>query len=727
MTVINNNQFKFHIFNDEGRRVGNKVDVLKSNALWGLCFVILFLIIFLPGQAGIMSSLSLPISILATLGYMYSTSMTINTVTVLGLIISLGMLVDNSVVISENFNRLIRQGQNSFEAAYQSVIKLWLPITLTVLTTIAAFIPLLVTKGLMGQFIRYMPLVITAALLFSLAESFFLLPARLVSNKKNLKLEKGSKREDWFAGKILPIFESLMTKLIAKRYPGLILFLAVIIGSLYLLVGVNKVNLFPYDQTEVYIGRVTLPQGSEINATHKAITEISSKIKDRLPKYVEEVIGKTGLDSAGPNDPKEKTGENVGQILVWVNDWTKDNVNAEKFIDDLNAIELPRRFGPIDLTFNAVENGPPVGAAVEAVLTGSNEKNLNSVVNHILKKLKSTQGIVNSKVDDVFGENVINVKINYELAHRLGLNTMLIGDTIRTAFSGTILGDVTHDNDEIELFIRLDKESRKSIDDLEKIRISNPKGDLIPLGLIAQFKISPPEIYLKRYNHKRARTITADIDESVMTVPIANKVLDEAFNEVSDSNLDVSLTYGGASENTKESMDSLSEAMLLSVIGIFALLVFLFKSYLKPFIIMTTIPLGFVGISIAFYLQNIPVSFMAMVGIIGLGGIIVNSGIVLVTFIEDMREDSKMELNDVLVKASGIRLRAVVVTALTTVSGLLPTAYGLGGSDKFIIPLAMAMAWGLLSGTILTLIWIPCAYAISEDVIRLTDKYMSKK
>ena len=193
---------------------------------------------------------------------------------------------------------------------------------------------------------------------------------------------------------------------------------------------------------------------------------------------------------------------------------------------------------------------------------------------------------------------------------------------------------------------------------------------------------------------------------------------------------EVSLVFGGVEESTQESMQSLFNALILALIGIFALLVFMFHSFLRPFIIMMTIPLGLVGFSVAFYLHGRPVSFMALIGIIGLTGIIVNSGIVLIEFIEIARREG-MSLNEALVKASSQRLLAVVATAFSTVLGLFPTAYGIGGHDEMLIPITLAMAWGLTSGTILTLIFIPPAYAIVEDWvaflkrIKIVDRFLT--
>jgi multidrug efflux pump subunit AcrB len=204
------------------------------------------------------------------------------------------------------------------------------------------------------------------------------------------------------------------------------------------------------------------------------------------------------------------------------------------------------------------------------------------------------------------------------------------------------------------------------------------------------------------------------VDEKKNSTFAVNQKIKEVWQKLEPQYPEVSLIFGGVEESTQESMQSLFDALILAVIGIFALLVFMFHSFLRPFIIMMTIPLGLIGFSLAFFFHGKPISFMALIGIIGLTGIIVNSGIVLIEFIEIARKEG-MKLEEALVKASSQRLLAVVATAFSTMLGLFPTAYGIGGSDPMLIPITLAMAWGLTSGTILTLIFIPPAYAIIED------------
>ncbi|HLT23092.1 MAG TPA: efflux RND transporter permease subunit, partial [Bacteriovoracaceae bacterium] len=221
---------------------------------------------------------------------------------------------------------------------------------------------------------------------------------------------------------------------------------------------------------------------------------------------------------------------------------------------------------------------------------------------------------------------------------------------------------------------------------------------------------------------KRAKTVTANVRPDEITSVEANQLVFDAFKKLKDDLMEVSYVVGGEQESTNESMESLADAMVLALVGIYAIMVYIFRSYLAPGLIMTTIPLGLLGVSISFWAHNKPVSFLAMIGVIGLAGIIVNNGIILIDFINQMRAEGKLSLREILIKAPAIRLKPVMATSLTTMGGLFPTAYGVGGEDAMLIPITLAMAWGLTTGTILTLIWIPSGYAIIEDMMNLIRK-----
>jgi multidrug efflux pump subunit AcrB len=721
----------FQVYSDEGVRVGNRMDVLTSNGMAGLFLVVFFLMVFLPGRVGFMASLSLPLAVFATFGYLQMADMSFNTITILAMVISIGMLVDNAVVIAENYVRLTNEGMNGKEAALESVRTLWLPITATALTTIAAFIPMLVTKGIMGQFIRGIPLVVTASLVLSLIECFILLPMRLVTKKDRRAAENGEAtqqnevepKKDWFAKSITPAFEGMVRLLIKRRYLSAIGFSGLILFSLFMMTVGNKFILFPADQTEIYLGRVELPRGTTIETTHEAMKILASNVQETLGDDLKDVTTIAGKAEENPDDPKGKRGENVGFIRIFMTEDAKNNRRTNDVLAQLREIQYP----DADLSFEALINGPPVGAPVTAIFRSNNAKQLQEAIEKVKGQLEEVEGVFDVKIDDVYGEEEVYVDVDSIKAKRLGLSTADIGDTLRAAIAGIPVTNVNVNNREVDYFVRLQDQGRQNSDDLLKLKIMNRQGDLIPLGRIATVRKDGGTPHIKRFDYKPAKTITANINDDIITSVVANQKVAGFFKEISNDYKEVSLKFGGEAERTAESFESLLQALVLSLIGIFALLVFLFSSYVKPLIILTTIPLGLVGVSVAFFLHQRPMSFLALIGIVGLGGIIVNSGIVLISFIETLKQEKPgARLIDVLVEATGLRLRAVVVTSLTTVSGLLPTAYGIGGSDEFIIPMTLAMAWGLVSGTALALLWVPCAYAITEDIVQALSRSKSR-
>ena len=714
-------KFEIFVYNNEARKVKNKLEILNSNAISGLVLVIIFLFLFLPGKIGLVASMSLPLAVMATFGFMPVFGMNLDAITILALVIALGMLVDNAVVIAENFARLKHEeNMTSMDAAYKSVQQLWLPIASTAFTTIAAFLPMLVTKGIMGQFIKWIPIIVSLSLLISLVEGFFLLPMRLrfaAKDDENSNLVKANNK-DWFH-RFIEMFERMMASLVRHRYRVFFGFGVVLFGSLLLMVKGNKFILFPAEQTEMYIGRLEMPEGTTLEETNKEINRIAVEVRKSVGDWQKWITARAGISKAMPQDPKGGNGDTHALLVIYASKMAEFGVDYKVYLEKLRTIQSLKAKS---LTFEAQVKGPPVGAAINATLRSNNLNSLNSVIDGLKMHLGSVNGVRDIAVDDIRGENEVKVLIDYAKADRLGLSVQAIGNAIRTALSGTMVSKVILDNKEVDLNVRYRDDYRVNLNDLTNVKVMDARGNLVPVGTVASVEVIDGSFEIKRFDYKRSKTLTGDVDENVLTSVQANQILRQKFQELSKKYNDVSLVFGGQEESTKESMQSLGQALILALLGIFGLLVFLFRSYLRPFIIMTTIPLGLVGFSIAFFLHGRPISFLAMIGVIGLSGIIVNSGIILISFIDQMRKEGNMSLEEILVKASGMRLRAVLVTSLTTISGLIPTAYGIGGQDSMLVPMTLAMAWGLTSGTILTLLWVPCAYAILEDWIALMGK-----
>ncbi|MAF78362.1 MAG: hypothetical protein CME60_09375 [Halobacteriovoraceae bacterium] len=707
------NDLEFFIYTDEGIKVKDKLAVLSTNGVTGIVVVILVLMFFMPGRIGLMVAISLPTSLFAAVGLMPSFGLTFNSISILALIIAMGMLVDNAVVISEEYIRRREEGQKSLDAAIDSVVNLWIPITATAMTTVSAFLPMLATTGIMGRFITPIPIVVTAALLFCLLECFILLPMRLHFVGRNIKLEKKTDETNGWYEKFAKKFEKLMQVVVKHRYISALGGILIIAFSFVVMIVFNKFILFPAEQTEEYDIRVELPVNSSLEYTDSIAQKVSKRVEETIEKkWLQETIAFSGYTLVNLLDQRGQVGDNVFLIKVMASDYAKYNVHYTDFLKELRKLEIPEAE---TIIIEEKINGPPVGTAVNVTFRSSNDENLQKVVDMMIKKLEEVDGVFDEKIDDVFGPDEVVVDLNNDYISRLGLSASQIGNTIRTALTGSIVSNVTLLNKEIDLKVEFGNVSKSSIEDLKKITVTDPKGNLVPLSLLADFKIKDGAAQVKRYDYKRAKTVMASVDVEKITSIQANKIVSDYWKEIQDEFHDVSVVYGGEQESTKESLNSLASAMVLAVIGIYGIMVYIFGSYLAPALIVTTIPLGLLGISVSFYLHDRPISFLAMIGIIGLAGIIVNNGIILIDYINQMKEEGKMSLQEILVHASVTRLKPVMASSITTMGGLFPTAYGIGGSDSMLVPITMAMAWGLTTGTILTLIWVPAGFGIIED------------
>lgn len=702
---------------DESIEVATRLGILTSNAAISLMIVLISLFIFLPFRVAIYSSISLPIIISAIIGFMMFFNLTLNTITILSLVIVLGMLVDDSVIVSEKFSKYYRKGYNPKEAAILPIKLLAFPISITIFTTIAAFLPMLLTKGIMGQFIKWIPIVVSMALFLSLIESFWLLPARLASIKN--KANKKVKEYDWFT-KFEVGFEKMIIILVKKRYLMLLSFFLVIFIAFFFL-GKNKFILFPNEQVKNYTIRVKLDQNSKIENTNDLLKKAAIKISKKLPENIEIITGFAGISDFKEHLPKYSRGENVAYMSIEVNDYTEFNIPPNEILTKLKEIDFSEFK---EISFESAFNGPPIGNDIEAVIQSNSLQDIDQMISMIINDVKDIKGISDLSNDDTIGEDEIFINFDYEKINRLNLNISDISNAVRTAIAGQIISDVTLNNEEVNLFVRFKDSKRSSIEDLENIIIFDQNQNLILLKDVANFDKKSGSAFIKRFDNQRSKTLIGDVDEDIITPTAANQLIRKSFEKYKKQFPGITVKFAGVEESTNESLQSLFAAFQLSLILIFAMLVLLFRSYFKPLIILSTIPLGFFGFAIAFYLHDKPLSFMAMIGIIGLSGIIVNSGIILVSYIGQLRDEmgNKKSLSEILAYASSMRLRSVTVTSFTTIAGLVPTAYGLGGYDAILSPMTLSLLWGLSSGTILTIIWVPCYYAILQDIKNLLSK-----
>jgi len=705
--------FDFVVYNDEADRVGHRLEIVVNNAIVGLILVVVILLLFLPGIVGIMASLSLPIAVFATIAFMASFGINFNTITMLALVIAIGMLVDNSVVISENYARLRRgEGMDRLSAAQKAVSQFWLPITATVLTTVAAFLPMLVTKGIMGKFIKWIPIVVSISLIFSLVEGFILLPTRLrfTLRKDNVSESKSINWFDPFQEK----FAKMIRVTVDNRYLTFAGFGLLILFSILLTKFGNRFELFPKEGVEIYSSRIEAPIESTITQTEKYSERVAKDLLEAMgPGIVSNQVLRVGISQTRLADERKRTGDNVAMILTYVpRDIARDQ-NVDEVLSRLQKVDK----GPlVNLSTEALAPGPPVGNALSLTFRSNSFTQLQGISAELKDYLSTIEGVYNIADDEIKGGPEYALQLDHINIARLNLSTEAIGIALRTALQGAIASELNIDNTDFDLRIRYGQESRGTLEALQNTRILEPSGNLIPLSSLAKITEARGPSIRKHFDFSRSLTVTADVVPTVITSTALNALTAAKVKSLFEKYNDVSFRVGGEGESTTESVNSLFSAMILALFGILGILLFLFKSYMKSALVLSSIPLSLIGVNISFFLHQKPLGFFALIGVIGLAGVVVNSAIVLISFIEDMEREGKEPLHDILSKASALRLRAVMATSLTTVGGLIPTAYGFGGYDQILVPMTLALAWGLISGTILTLIWIPAGYAISMDI-----------
>lgn len=710
--------YKITIYNDEGQRIENRLNIVEFNAITGLIIVLLVLFMLLPGKIGLISALSLPLCSLACVVFMNAFGANFNIITMIALVICLGNLVDNSVVVSEHYTSLREKDVPATKAAIDSATQFWIPFTASTVTIVSAFLPMLVTSGVMGQFIMWIPIIVAIALVLSLIEALTLLPARLqfIDPKK-----KSAKKKSVF-----DLFESTFTKLIAKtirhKYVTMISLTAILLSGIVITVLFNRFELFPSEGVEYYIGRYELDPQSSLYKTDLMGREISKMVREKLTdKVLTAVTSHAGVQEVDPTDPRSRRGENIGLIVVAIRPDVYADLDINQTLSQLNSLQKPNDV--LKLSFEAIDQGPPIGKPLTVTLRSTDYKQLNAFRDEFMNELSKIVGLENLDDDESSTGEEYRFHADLNMTKILNLDAASIGSHFRTALQGYEVVKLNENQKEYNLVVKYAPEFTTSADNFDKYKIINSEGKMTKLNNLGSLSTHPSPKIRKNYNYQRSITITSEVDVNTITSQQANAKARNIAKSVSSRYPDVSMVFGGEEESTNESLNTLGLALLLAIFGIFATLVFTFNSFSEPLLILSTIPLGMIGVFYGFAIDQRPLSFLAFIGIVGLSGVVINSAIILVDYIKELRQThASLPLNDILLKASSERFRAVIATGLTTVVGLIPTAFGLGGYDPVLVPITFALSWGMIVGTLLSLLWIPSAVLLLEDVKRLFRK-----
>ena len=707
-------RFKKQIAGGEGARIITGFDQSKdtkkrlssviNNTLVGLALIFVVFFMFLPSRIGFMASFSLPLSILAVFCLLPFMGVSFNIITMLAFVICIGMLVDNSVVVSEYYTRLTFDEKLSGpEAAKRVVHQFFKPITATVLTTIVAFLPMLITKGVMGEFIKWIPIVVSLALLMSLFESFCLLPNRLqwVSQKKpgfyqRAVLDKFQKLEN--------LFSLFLNYCLNRKYLTLLSISLLLLVSGFVFKFGSKVDLFSNRNPDFYSARIELQPNLPLDLADQQALQIAQKMQAVFK-------GKETIDWMAVNSKKD-----VSEILLKVKPSVLRQLKYKKILKELREIEKSSLVKELD--FNTVIGGPPVGKPLNAAFLSSDRAEIKKFINHIYPEISQIEGVLNLTVNPKFDVGTeYRVTVKEDVLAQLGLDFRSVGLALRTALEGAILTEITEKNESFYIRVKHDEEELSSLSALKEIKVKELRGRQVSLASVLNIEERAGEPDRKTYNFSPVLFLKASIDKNKTTSIKVNSQAQKIIEREIGKYPSLSYKLIGEQETTAESLQSLFQASLIAFFAILMILIVLFKSFILSFLILSCIPLGLIGVIWSFFLHGRSLNFFALVGFVGLAGVVVNSAIILISFILKMRrEEPERSLKDVVISASQIRLRPILITNLTTLGGLLPTAYGFPSFEPFLMPMTLALFWGLLTATLLTLIWVPCFYLVIEDM-----------
>ncbi|NCN28158.1 efflux RND transporter permease subunit [bacterium] len=722
--------------NDVSIFVERRLSVLTNNLMVGLILVLIILSLILPFRVSALVALAIPLSFLASMIFFDMFDVSINLLSMIGLIIASGMLVDNAIVVTDNSVRLMEEGENPTEAAIKGAQQIWVAVLGSAATTICVFIPLMVMSGIMGKFVRQIPIGVIIPVAISLVASFFILPSQIAtwirvkekktqSESKQAKMNFLEKTAAFWDAKMVPAYGRIISTVLDRRYlVSFCMFLA-FIGCLLLARFGMKFVLFPPGSVEQFFIRAEAPVGTSLEKLGTLMQPLEKAVADLNEGELDNFVTYLGLQMRDPNDPSTRRGSNFGQLHVFL---TPDDDRERTASEILEAVREAAGNPPglESVTFELMIPGPPVGRAVDLGVQGETYERINEGVRVLQEEFAKIDGVTDIDNSFIEGKDEIRVIVRDSEAAAAGLSTASVGTSVRAAFEGLEASTITGLDEEIAIIVTLPTKDKDKRSTLENLKINNAFNNLVPLSRVADFKDEKGLSIYEHQDNRRQVRVFANVLEDKITSSEANSIIaKEILPKVQEQFKDLHFAFGGENKDTQESMQSLADAFVVAIVGILLILIFLFGNLLYSLLIMLSVPLGVMAVIVAFFVNNMPMSFMGMFGVVALAGVIVNNAIVFIDFVNQKRIEGEGD-RESIESAAKMRLRPIFLTTLTTVAGLFPTAYGIGGLEKFVQPIAMALAWGLIVGSVLTSIFLPASIAISDDIRKGFEKLMNR-
>ena len=705
------------LVDDTSFYVKRRLQVLLNNGWVGMILVTAFLFIFLNARVALFTALGIPFSFLATLLAMSYFGITINLMTMFGLIIVLGMVVDDAIIVGENVARRLEQGQEPVAAASEGATEVMYPVISTVLTSVAAFLPLLFAPDLYGTYLSWLVYVVVLALGSSLLECLLVLPAHLADSMRSLARHGGHyhERKHRLMHALQRLYERSMRPVLRFRYVFLVLTALFFTGLVMLSMRSIRIDIFPEDMIDIFFVRIETGQGAALEHTDAVAMRVLEQVRKLPTNELQHVVTHVGRHITMDNSGQD-AGSHLAQLIVYLTPQETRERLTQRIIDEVR--QAAQGIDGIDrLDLESLKPGPPAGRPLEIKISGADYSVIERIADDIKRFMGGVPGVEDIQDDLEEGKEELHVIVDEDEATRLGLRVDSVARTVFGAFHGAEATVVREGREEIPVMVRLPPALRSEAQ-LQELAVRNDLGRLISLSRVAQVERSRGLPAIQHVNGDRVVTVSASINTELISSTEVNLAIDRQFQDLDTRHPGYRLVPSGEWKETRKIVDFMKVAFVVASLLIYSIMVVQFGSFVQPLYVMVAIPLGLIGVAIALVLHDKPVSMMALMGVVGLGGVVVNDAIVLVSFINDRRADGR-SVYDAVMEAGITRLRPILLTSVTTIAGLMPTIYGWGGYEPFIVPAAITLAYGLLFSTFLTLAVVPALYLVGDDVRRL--------
>jgi multidrug efflux pump subunit AcrB len=698
------------LFNDSTVQIRDSINVLVVNSLMGFGLLVIILFVFIGFRNALMTALGIPLTFAVTFLVLELLGETLNSNVLFGLVLVLGLIVDHAIVITENSYRLQQEGLSRRDAAIRGTNEVVFPVIAATLTTVAAFLPLMLLPGVIGKFLRVIPLVVSIALLASTGEAILFLPAHFADWPG-----KSRDPDKDFLNRLKKGFSKLISRLYKRR--GLVVGAMIVLFfvSMFLVTTVQQ-DLFSAEDYTLFYIEFELPPGSPRGKTEEVVSRFEQRLLPLVGNgEVSGVSSSIGFIS-GNNESVDQS--NVAQITVDLIEKDEGRtrpipeiiMETEELCADIPGLETIR--------YRKAQNGPPVSPPVSFRLFGDNYDHLIRISEDLQRKLGEYGELYNIEDNIDPGTTELRIRVNEGLAARYGLNPSSVGNFIRSSFDGIPATTIFKENEEVEVLIRYSGEKVGSVAELVQSKIPTPDGRLVPFSSVASVEQQEPVSAIKRVDGKREVTITSEA-YSEENVPSINKTMEAYFNNTYALRYpDIRLEVGGEFADLQNLLLQILRIFLVGVFLIYMILGTQFKSYTQPILIILTVPFAFIGVILFLIITGTPFSTTVLYAGVALAGIAVNDSIVLISLVNDLRKEGK-KIGDAVIEAATTRLRPILLTTITTIAGLLPTAIGIGGKSVVWGPMASTIIFGLLFSTITALFVIPSLYGLFYDKKRV--------